>query len=188
MTQSKLGVVLFQLGGPDSPEAIEPFLYNLFCDPDIIDFPFARIARQPLAKLISTRRAKHVAHHYAEIGGKSPILEFTQRQATALERELRRDLDARVVVAMRYWHPFTEAAIAQMAAHAPGELVLLPLYPQYSKTTTGSSLNEWNRRFLPNGWNPRVHIVSEFYQDTAYIDAVAAAVDASLHEMDDPAH
>jgi ferrochelatase len=186
--QSKLGVVLFQLGGPDSPEAIEPFLYNLFSDPDIIDFPFARIARQPLAKLISTRRAKHVAHHYAEIGGRSPILEFTQRQATALERELRRDLDARVVVAMRYWHPFTEAAISQMAAHAPGELVLLPLYPQYSKTTTGSSLNEWNRRFLPNGWNPRVHIVSEFYQETAYIDAVAAAVDASLREMDDPLH
>src|SRR5256885_2934913 len=186
--QSKLGVVLFQLGGPDSPEAIEPFLYNLFCDPDIIDFPFARIARQPLAKLISTRRAKHVAHHYAEIGGKSPILEFTQRQATALERELRRDFDARVVVAMRYWHPFTGAAIEKMASHAPGELVLLPLYPQYSKTTTGSSLNEWNRRFLPNGWNPRVHIVSEFYQETAYIDAVAAAVDASLREMDDPLH
>jgi protoporphyrin/coproporphyrin ferrochelatase len=186
--QSKLGVVLFQLGGPDSPEAIEPFLYNLFCDPDIIDFPFARIARQPLAKLISTRRAKHVAHHYAEIGGKSPILEFTQRQATALERELRRDFDARVVVAMRYWHPFTGAAIEKMASHAPGELVLLPLYPQYSKTTTGSSLNEWNRRFLPNGWNPRVHIVSEFYQDAAYVDAVVAAVDAALREMDDPAH
>ncbi len=88
----KLGVVLFQLGGPDSLDAIEPFLYNLFCDPDIIDFPFARIARQPLAKLISTTRAKHVAHHYAEIGGKSPILEFTRRQAVALEAELRRDM------------------------------------------------------------------------------------------------
>src|SRR6185369_5774241 len=77
----KLGVVLFQLGGPDSVEAIEPFLYNLFCDPDIIDFPFARIARQPLARLIASRRAKHVAHHYGEIGGKSPLLEFTMRQA-----------------------------------------------------------------------------------------------------------
>src|SRR5713101_5853056 len=99
MTQSKLGVVLFQLGGPDSPESIEPFLYNLFCDPDIIDFPFAKIARQPLAKLIPTRRARHVAHHYKEIGGKSPILEFTQHQAGALEAELRRDFDARVVIA-----------------------------------------------------------------------------------------
>ena len=90
MSSNKTGVVLFQLGGPDSLEAIEPFLYNLFCDPDIIDFPFAKLARKPLAKLISTSRAKHVAHHYAEIGGKSPILDFTRRQAVALERELRR--------------------------------------------------------------------------------------------------
>src|SRR5579864_7291246 len=139
MAQTKIGVVLFQLGGPDSLEAIEPFLYNLFCDPDIIDFPFARIARQPLARLISSRRAKHVAHHYAEIGGKSPILEFTTRQARALEMKLREDYDARVTVAMRYWHPFTEEAIRQMEQHAPSEVVLLPLYPQFSKTTTGSS-------------------------------------------------
>src|SRR5215471_15522718 len=94
---NRVGVVLFQLGGPDSPEAIEPFLYNLFCDPDIIDFPFARIARQPLARLIASRRARHVAHHYREIGGKSPLLEFTTRQANALEAELCREFDARVV-------------------------------------------------------------------------------------------
>ena len=147
----KLGVVLFQLGGPDSLDAIEPFLYNLFCDPDIIDFPFARIARQPLAKLISTTRAKHVAHHYAEIGGKSPILEFTTRQAVALEAELRRDIDARVTVAMRYWKPFTAEAIRVMEQYSPDEIVLLPLYPQYSKTTTGSSLNEWKRHWQANG-------------------------------------
>src|SRR5882672_7892932 len=114
MSSKKTGVVLFQLGGPDSIEAIEPFLYNLFCDPDIIDFPFARIARQPLARLISTRRAKHVAHHYAEIGGKSPLREFTMRQAAALETVLRADYDARVTVAMRYWHPFTQEAISIM--------------------------------------------------------------------------
>ena len=124
----RLGVVLFQLGGPDSLESIEPFLYNLFCDPDIIDFPFARIARQPLAKLISTTRARHVAKHYAEIGGKSPILENTMRQAVALERVLRADYDARVVVAMRSWRPFTDEAIRQMEQHAPEELVLLPLF------------------------------------------------------------
>src|ERR1700704_4571352 len=127
MTQSKLGVVLFQLGGPDSPEAIEPFLYNLFCDPDIIDFPFARIARQPLARLISSRRAKHVAHHYQEIGGKSPLLEFTRRQAAALEEELRRSYDARVVIAMRYWHPFTAQAIQELERHGSQDVVLLPL-------------------------------------------------------------
>src|SRR5450631_3071589 len=98
-TARRVGIVLFQLGGPDSLEAIEPFLYNLFCDPDIIDFPFARIARQPLARLISTTRAKHVADHYARIGGRSPILENTRRQASALEAELRNHLDARVTVA-----------------------------------------------------------------------------------------
>jgi ferrochelatase len=187
MAQKRIGVVLFQLGGPDSLESIEPFLYNLFCDPDIIDFPFARIARQPLARLISMRRARHVAHHYAEIGGKSPILEFTRRQAEALESELRREFDARVVVAMRYWHPLTEEAIEELAAHAPEEVVLLPLYPQYSKTTTGSSINEWNRRFQPNGWNPRVHVVTEFYRETAYLDAVTAGIDASLRDFENPA-
>ena len=187
MALRKIGVVLFQLGGPDSPGAVEPFLYNLFCDPDIIDFPFARIARQPLAKLISSTRARHVAHHYAEIGGKSPILEFTRRQAKALECELRREFDARVVMAMRYWRPFTQDAIAELAAHAPGEVVLLPLYPQFSKTTTGSSLNEWNRRFQPNGWRPRVHVVREFYKDADYLDAVVAAIDSSLRDFEDPA-
>jgi ferrochelatase len=176
----KLGVVLFQLGGPDSIEAIEPFLYNLFCDPDIIDFPFARVARQPLARLISSRRAKHVAHHYAEIGGKSPILEFTNRQAAALEAVLRRSDDARVVVAMRYWHPLTAAAIHEMERHAPSEVVLLPLYPQYSRTTTGSSLNEWQRHFHPNGWRPRVHVVEQFFEDPAYLDSVVEGVEGAL--------
>ena len=187
MAQNKIGVVLFQLGGPDSLDAIEPFLYNLFCDPDIIDFPFARIARQPLAKLISSRRARHVAHHYAEIGGKSPILEFTRRQAEALDCELRPEFDARVVMAMRYWRPFTQEAIATLAAHEPDDVVLLPLYPQYSKTTTGSSLNEWNRRFHPHGWSPHVHVVREFYKDATYLDAVVAAVDSSLRDFEDPA-
>jgi protoporphyrin/coproporphyrin ferrochelatase len=181
----KIGVVLFQLGGPDSLESIEPFLYNLFCDPDIIDFPFARIARQPLAKLISSSRARRVARHYAEIGGKSPILEFTRKQAVALETALRQDLDARVVVAMRYWHPFTDEAIRELSRHAPEEVVLVPLYPQYSKTTTGSSVNEWKRRFQPNGWNPKLHLISEFYEDPAYLASVVDAIDNSLRYFAD---
>jgi ferrochelatase len=184
MSSNKTGVVLFQLGGPDSLEAIEPFLYNLFCDPDIIDFPFARLARKPLAKLISTSRAKHVQHHYAEIGGKSPILDFTRRQAVALERELRRDLDAKVVIAMRYWHPMTDAAIAEMAAFRPDEIVLLPLYPQYSKTTTGSSVNEWNRRLKQAGAAP-TRLIETFYQDSAYLDSVVSAINACLDPRDD---
>ena len=176
--------MLFQLGGPDSPESIEPFLYNLFCDPDIIDFPFARIARQPLAKLISVTRARHVAHHYAAIGGRSPILEHTNRQATALEAVLRAECDARVVVAMRYWRPFTDEAIRLLEPHAPEQVVLLPLYPQYSRTTTGSSLNEWRRKFHANGWNPVVYAVEEFHEDEAYLDAVVEAVRTALAGAD----
>jgi protoporphyrin/coproporphyrin ferrochelatase len=179
----KLGVVLLQLGGPDCLESIEPFLYNLFRDPDIIDFPFARIARQPLAKLISTTRAKHVAHHYAEIGGRSPILEHTQRQAAALEAELRTWCDARVTVAMRYWKPFTQEAIADMERFGADEIVLLPLYPQYSKTTTGSSLNEWKRHWR----GPEVRIVEEFYQDAEYLAAFGEAIDGTLAQFQNPA-
>jgi len=187
MSSNKTGVVLFQLGGPDSLEAIEPFLYNLFCDPDIIDFPFAKLARKPLAKLISTSRAKHVAHHYAEIGGKSPILDFTRRQAVALERELRRDLDAKVVIAMRYGHPMTSAAVDEMAAYGPDEMVLLPLYPQYSKTTTGSSLNEWNRCYeQAKAYSTgAVRLIETFYEDAAYLDSVVAAINRCVDDLTD---
>src|SRR3989338_8217401 len=141
----RIGVVLFQLGGPDSLEAVEPFLYNLFLDPDIIDFPFAKLARPALARLIASTRSKKVKKGYAALGGKSPIVEWTARQARALEQALQPSLDARVVVAMRYWHPFTAEALQELEQDSCEELVLLPLYPQYSKTTTGSSLNEWNR-------------------------------------------
>jgi protoporphyrin/coproporphyrin ferrochelatase len=174
----RVGVVLFQLGGPDTLAAIEPFLYNLFCDPDIIDFPFARIGRKPLAKLISTTRAHKVQHHYAAIGGGSPIRRFTERQALALEAELaEQGLDARCFVAMRYWHPFTAEAIAQLQAAQCDEVVLLPLYPQHSSTTTGSSLNEWQRLF--HGSVP-VHNVNAFYRHPMYLDAVIEKIEEAL--------
>ncbi len=177
-TSRRVGIVLFQLGGPDTLEAIEPFLYNLFCDPDIIDFPFARIGRKPLAKLISTTRARKVQHHYACIGGCSPIRKNTERQAQALETELRHQgMDAVCIVAMRYWHPFTSEAVAQLRAADCDEVVLLPLYPQYSSTTTGSSLNEWRRLF--NDEIP-THIVETFYRNTAYLDAVVEKVNDAL--------
>ncbi|MGA7697645.1 MAG: ferrochelatase [Candidatus Sulfotelmatobacter sp.] len=177
-TSRRVGVILFQLGGPDTLAAIEPFLYNLFCDPDIIDFPFARLGRKPLAKLISTTRARKVQHHYATIGGGSPIRRFTERQARALEVELAsRGLDVRCFVAMRYWHPFTREAIAQLQAAQCDEIVLLPLYPQYSSTTTGSSLNEWQRLFRSD---VPVHTVTSFYQHPAYLDAVIEKVEHAL--------
>ncbi len=177
-TSGRLGVVLFQLGGPETLEEIEPFLYNLFCDPDIIDFPFARIGRRPLAKLISTTRARKVQHHYATIGGGSPIRRFTERQARALEVELSSlGIDARCFVAMRYWHPFTSEAIQQLRAAQCDEVVLLPLYPQYSSTTTGSSLNEWRRHFHDD---MPVYCVENFYRHEAYLDAVIEKVDEAL--------
>jgi len=177
-TTRRVGVVLFQLGGPDTLAAIEPFLYNLFCDPDIIDFPFARIGRKPLAKLISRTRARKVQHHYATIGGGSPIRRFTEGQARALEAELTtQGVDARCFVAMRYWHPFTGEAIAQLQAAQCDEIVLLPLYPQYSSTTTGSSLNEWQRLF--RGDLP-VHSVGSFYQHPMYLDAMVERIEEAL--------
>ena len=180
----RTGVVLFQLGGPDSLEAIEPFLFNLFCDPDIIDFPFARIGRKPLAKLISSTRARKVQHHYAAIGGASPIRRFTEQQARALQLQLNESgMDARCFVAMRYWHPFTAEAIAQVRAAHCDEVVLLPLYPQYSSTTTGSSLNEWQRQFqdsLP------VYCVDPFYRHPLYLDAVAEKIEETLARFPDP--
>lgn len=184
-TSRRVGIVLFQLGGPDTLEAIEPFLYNLFCDPDIIDFPFARIGRKPLAKLISTTRSRKVQHHYALIGGGSPIRRNTERQARALECKLRHQrMDAHCFVAMRYWHPFTAEAIEQLRAASCDEVVLLPLYPQYSSTTTGSSLNEWSRLFaddLP------VHVVESFYRCPAYLDALTEKVNEALSRFASPA-
>ncbi|HYM13670.1 MAG TPA: ferrochelatase [Bryobacterales bacterium] len=185
MQQKRLGVVLFQLGGPDSLHAVEPFLYNLFSDPDIIDFPLARLARQPLARLIAANRAKKVQHHYASIGGRSPLPEITERQAQALEAELRLSLDARVVVAMRYWRPFTADAIRRLQAERVEELVLLPLYPQYSSTTTGSSLREWNRVAREHGLNGLPsQLVREFYDHPGYLDALVAQIARTLERFD----
>src|SRR5579863_590289 len=182
----RTGVVLFQLGGPDSLEAIEPFLFNLFCDPDIIDFPFARIGRKPLAKLISSTRARKVQHHYAAIGGGSPIRRFTEQQARALQLRLNESgMDARCFVAMRYWHPFTAEAIQQLRAAECDEVVLLPLYPQYSSTTTGSSLNEWHRLFHDE---VSTHCVETFYHHELYLRAVTEKIEETLARFADPGH
>jgi ferrochelatase len=182
----RVGVILFQLGGPDTLDAIEPFLFNLFCDPDIIDFPFARLGRKPLAKLISSTRAKKVQHHYSVIGGGSPIRRFTEQQARALQLKLTESsIDARCFVAMRYWHPFTAEAIEHLRAANCDEVVLLPLYPQYSSTTTGSSLNEWHRLFhddIP------VHCVDTFYQNDLYLEAVTEKLEEALARFRDPQH
>jgi protoporphyrin/coproporphyrin ferrochelatase len=140
MTQ-KTAIILFNLGGPDAPEAVEPFLFNLFNDPAIIGLP--RLVRTPLARFIARRRAPKAQGIYAEMGGKSPILPNTQAQARALEAALGEGY--RCFIAMRYWHPMSDETAREVNAYDPDRIILLPLYPQFSTTTTASSVKDWSR-------------------------------------------
>ena len=185
--REKVGVVLFQLGGPDSPEAVEPFLYNLFCDPDIIPLgPLGVVARKPLARFIARRRARVVAQHYNEIGGHSPIRRLTERQGRALEAALRPYVDPHVAVAMRYWRPLTAEAAQQINGRTLDHLVLLPLYPQYSLATSGSSLKEWNRIYRPARPPLPLHVIEHFYNHPLYIQAVVEKATLGLAHFERP--
>jgi ferrochelatase len=181
-----VGVVLFQLGGPDSPGAVEPFLYNLFSDPDIINFPLAWMARRPLARYIARRRASVVREHYEAIGGQSPIRLLTERQASKLAAVLSGDFRARCWVAMRYWKPLTAETAAAVSAAALDALVLLPLYPQYSFATTASSLKEWKRVYRPGPGAPPPKLVQEFHTHPLYVAALAERIATSLTHFEDP--
>ena len=128
MTQKKVAIVLFNLGGPDRPEAVWPFLLNLFSDPAILRVPF--FIRPFLARIIARARLAPATANYALLGGRSPLLELTQGQAAALEAALP-DLDAKCFIAMRYWHPFSDAAARAVRDWNPDHVLLLPLYPQY---------------------------------------------------------
>jgi ferrochelatase len=144
--KKKIGVVLFQLGGPDSLEAVEPFLRNLFLDPDIIPMGPLGFLRTPLANYIAKKRSVGVRGRYAMIGRRSPIGILTERQRKALVAALAPEVDAVAVTAMRYWKPMTEDAVASLKSAGPlDEIVLLPLYPHFSYATTLSSLKEWKR-------------------------------------------
>jgi ferrochelatase len=149
---TRLAVVLFNLGGPDGPKAVRPFLRNLFDDPAIIGLP--AVLRTPLAMLISARRETTAKANYALMGGRSPILPETEAQARALDKALaarRPDVTAKTFIAMRYWTPRAKETAAEVAAFQPDEIVLLPLYPQYSTTTTASSLKDWRRAYRGPG-------------------------------------
>ena len=143
---TKTAVVLFNLGGPDGPQAVAPFLFNLFKDPAILRLP--QPFRSLLARWIAKRRARSARAIYAKLGGGSPILPLTEKQAVALALALESDEadhEYRVFVAMRYWHPFSDETAAKVKAWSPDRVVLLPLYPQFSTTTTGSSLKAWEK-------------------------------------------
>jgi ferrochelatase len=138
----KIAIILFNLGGPDSLDAVQPFLRNLFGDPAILRLP--ALIRRPLASFLAGRRTAKARGIYAKIGGSSPILGQTEAQARALEEELGSADEWRGYVCMRYWHPMTEAVVRSVERFAPDRIVLLPLYPQFSTTTTASSLKAWN--------------------------------------------
>ena len=146
----KKAVILFNLGGPDKLENVEPFLFNLFNDPAILSLP--SIFRYPLAKLISNRRAPIAKKIYQELGGSSPILKLTKEQSEALELKLNNDdqnSEYKCFVVMRCWNPRAEEIVKQVRKYNPDEIVLMPLYPQYSAATSGSSIKEWKmKRYL----------------------------------------
>jgi protoporphyrin/coproporphyrin ferrochelatase len=175
---TRLAVVLFNLGGPDSLQAVRPFLFNLFRDRAIVDLP--AVARYPLAALIAGTRARPARANYALMGGASPLLPETEAQATALEAALSRKslgIEVRSFVAMRYWAPLTEDAARAVAAFEPDEILLLPLYPQYSTTTTGSSANAWKAAYRGKG---RTRIICCYPTLAGLVEAHARAIEAAF--------
>lgn len=171
----RIAVVLFNLGGPDAPEAVRPFLFNLFADPAIIRLP--NPFRFLIASLISGRRAKPAAAIYAQIGGKSPLLENTQDQAAALQEQLESaGVESRVFIAMRYWHPMSAETAAQVKQYDPDLVVLLPLYPQFSTTTTGSSAKAWREAADTVGLTAPTRLLCCYPTQSGFIDATAELI------------
>lgn len=185
-----VGVVMMNLGGPVSVEDVEPFLYNLFMDPAIIDIPLPRALRDWVCRYIARKRSKVVGEDYKLIGGGSPINRLTYEQAEALENRLNQRFGAatgttfKTYVAMRYWHPTCEEAAAQMATDGVTKVVHLPLYPQYSKTTTGSSLIYWKaleeQKEIPE-WP--CSLVYEYATHPLYIQAINERIDEALQRF-----
>jgi ferrochelatase len=182
---SRIAVVLFNLGGPDGPKAVRPFLRNLFSDPAIIGAPAP--VRLVLAETISRLRERLAIENYALMGGASPLNAGTRAQAEALAARLaaRRPGDAvRVFIAMRYWRPLTEETAAEVAAFAPDDVVLLPLYPQFSTTTTGSSLAAWDRAYRGGG---RRHVVCCYPDHEGVVEAHARLIRTAWETAGSPA-
>lgn len=182
----KTAVILFNLGGPDCLEAVQPFLRNLFSDPAIISLP--QPLRWLVARLIARRRAPVARAIYARMGGRSPIRELTEAQAAALQQALNdapnRALgnEVRVFVAMRYWHPMAPETARQVAAYAPDSVILLPLYPQYSSTTTGSSETDWHRAARAAGVTVPTRLLCCYPEAPLYVAALARQLAAAVDQ------
>jgi ferrochelatase len=184
----RVGVLLLNLGGPDQLDDVRPFLFNLFSDPEIIRLPIPWLQR-PLAWLISTTRARKSKENYHQIGGGSPLRRITEEQARALEQKLREQgADAQVYIGMRYWYPFTEEAIARIKRDGIDQLVILPLYPQFSISTSGSSFRLLERiwREDPDFQNIQHTVITSWYDRPGYLQAMADLIAQQLDQYDDP--
>jgi ferrochelatase len=173
---TRTAIVLFNLGGPDSLEAVQPFLRNLFGDPAIIRLP--GLLRSMVAAWIARRRTPIAQRIYAQMGGRSPILPNTEAQARALEQAL--DGNANAFIAMRYWHPMTAETAAAVKAYAPDRVVLLPLYPQFSTTTTGSSWRLWREEAARQGLAAPGRLICCFPTEPGFIAAASDLVRQGL--------
>ncbi len=184
----RVGVLLLNLGGPDQLEDVRPFLYNLFSDPEIIRLPF-RWLQSPLAWFIATMRAKKSQENYRQIGGGSPLRRITEEQAVALQETLRqRGLDTNIYIGMRYWHPFTEEAIARVKRDGVDQLVILPLYPQFSISTSGSSFRLLERLWEEDPSLNRIDhtVIPSWYSSQGYLRAMADLIAQEIDRLPNP--
>jgi len=179
----KKAVILFNLGGPDKQESVEPFLFNLFNDPAMINIP--SIFRYPLAKFISKKRAPIAKNIYKEIGNKSPILELTQGQAKNLENNLSKKGDYKCFVAMRCWHPRASDVIKKVREYNPEEIILLPLYPQYSASTSGSSINEWRDLCKKENYHVKTKTICCYPTENNFIVSHISLIKKTLKAIED---
>ena len=179
---TKKAVILFNLGGPDKLESVEPFLFNLFNDPAIMSIP--TIFRYPLAKFISKRRAPIAKNIYKEIGNKSPILELTQEQGQKLEKNLLEKGDYRCFVVMRCWHPRAADVIKKVQQYNPEEIILLPLYPQFSASTSGSSITEWKHLCEKERYKIKTKIVCCYPTEKNFIESHANLIKKTIKNLE----
>lgn len=190
VNDGKIGVLLLNLGGPETLDDVQPFLFNLFADPDIIRLPrLFRFLQKPLAQFISVARAPKSKEGYASIGGGSPLRKITDAQAMELRNALHeKNVKAEVYVGMRYWHPFTEEAIEQIKKDGVNKLVVLPLYPQFSISTSGSSLRLLESIFREDEYlvNMQHTVIPSWYQREGYIKAMANLIENELKTFDRP--
>ncbi|MGB3767182.1 MAG: ferrochelatase [Phormidesmis sp.] len=184
----RVGVLLLNLGGPEKPEDVRPFLFNLFSDPEIIRIPFPFL-QKPLAWFISSRRAKTSQENYQQIGGGSPLRRITEEQGEALKAALaQKGQDSEVYVGMRYWHPFTEEAIDQIKQDGIKKLVVLPLYPQYSISTSGSSFRQLEQMWAEDDQLKQIDytLIPSWYSRPGYVNSMANLIRTELDKLSNP--